>query len=64
MHGQGFDVVNSVEVRELLARGADRRREDPQHRSTPLGWAEFGRDEAIAPDGDYEACIVLLTTAG
>ena len=51
-------------VRELLARGADRRREDPQHHATPLGWAEFGRDEAIAPDGDYEACIRALTTAG
>ena len=31
---------------------------------TPLGWAEFGRDEAIAPDGDYEACIRALATAG
>ena len=51
-------------VRELLARGADRLREDPQHHSTPLGWAEFGRDEAIAPDGDYEACIRALATGG
>jgi ankyrin repeat protein len=51
-------------VRELLARGADRRREDPQHHATPLGWPEFGRDEAIAPDGDYEACIRMLATAG
>ena len=51
-------------VRELLARGADRRREDPQHHSTPLGWAEFGRDEAIEPDVDYAECISALATAG
>ena len=55
---------NADAVRELLARGADRRREDPQHHSTPLGWAEFGRDQAIAPDGDYEACIRALATDG
>jgi ankyrin repeat protein len=55
---------NVAGVRELLARGADRRREDPQHHATPLGWAEFGRDEEIAPDGDYEACLRALTTAG
>ena len=51
-------------VRELLARGADRRREDPQHHATPLGWAEFGRDEAIVPGGDYAGCISALATAG
>ena len=55
---------DAAAVRRLLARGADRRREDPQHHSTPLGWAEFGRDQAIAPDGDYEACIRALSTAG
>jgi ankyrin repeat protein len=55
---------DAAAVRELLARGADRRREDPQHHATPLGWAEFGRDEAIAPDGDYESCIRALATDG
>ena len=55
---------DAAAVRRLLARGADRRREDPQHHATPLGWAEFGRDQAIAPDGDYEACIRALSTAG
>jgi ankyrin repeat protein len=47
-------------VRELLARGADTRIEDPEHHSTPLGWAEFGREEAIEPGGDYEAVIRAL----
>ena len=55
---------DAAAVSALLARGADRRREDPQHHSTPLGWAEFGRDQAIAPDGDYEACIRALATDG
>jgi ankyrin repeat protein len=51
-------------VRDLLARGAATGIEDPVHHATPLAWAEFGRDEAIEPGGDYEACIRALATAG
>ena len=52
-------------VRELLARGAATGIEDPVHRATPLGWAEFGRDEQIEPGGDYEATVRALSlTAG
>ena len=52
---------HAATVRELLARGADTGIEDPEHHATPLGWAEFGRDVSIAPDGDYEAAIRALS---
>lgn len=34
-------------VRDLLARGADPARRDPEHDLTPLGWAEFRSQEAV-----------------
>jgi ankyrin repeat protein len=55
---------DAAAVHELLARGAVTGIEDTEHHSTPLGWAEFGRDQRIAPDGDYEASIRALATAG
>jgi ankyrin repeat protein len=37
---------------------------DPEHDSTPLGWAEFGRAMQLEPGGDYEACVAALVDAG
>ena len=52
---------HAATVRELLAHGADTGIEDPEHHATPLGWAEFGREVSIAPDGDFEAAIQALS---
>ena len=51
-------------VRELLRLGADTTIVDPEHESTPLGWAEFGRTMRLEPGGDYDACIAALVDAG
>lgn len=51
-------------VRELLARGADLARRDPEHNGTALGWACFGADYVHASDGDYESCVRALLEAG
>jgi ankyrin repeat protein len=51
-------------VVELVARGAATAIEDPVHHATPLGWAEFGRDQQIEPGGDYEATVRALSPTG
>jgi len=51
---------NAELVGELLDRGADRGVHDGEHDSTPLGWAEFGRDIQFEPAGDYDGCIRAL----
>lgn len=51
-------------VAELLRQGADFRLRDPEHRSTPLGWACFGADMQIAADGAYESTVRALLEAG
>ena len=35
-------------VRLLVSLGADPRREDPEHHSTPLGWAEHAGADEVA----------------
>jgi ankyrin repeat protein len=50
----------AVTVAALVAAGADRTIRDDEHDATPLGWAEYGREQAIEPGGDYDACIRAL----
>jgi ankyrin repeat protein len=52
---------DAAAVRELLAGDADTGIEDSEHHSTPLGWAEFGREMWIESDGDYETVIAALS---
>jgi ankyrin repeat protein len=47
-------------VRTLLATGADTTIRDTEHDSDALGWAEYGRQAGIEPDGDYDQCIRAL----
>jgi len=51
-------------ARMLLERGADFRRIDGEHHSTPMGWACFGADYVEEPDGEYEATVRALLHAG
>lgn len=55
---------NALLVHALLDAGADVNRRDPEHRSTPLGWAFFGADYFPESDGDYPACVRALLEAG
>lgn len=51
-------------VRELLRHGADFRIKDREHHSSPLGWACFGADMQIEPEGTYEDTVQALLEAG
>jgi ankyrin repeat protein len=55
---------NAALVRALLRHGADFGIVDPQHFSTPMGWACFGADFVREQDGDYAACVHALLDAG
>jgi ankyrin repeat protein len=48
-------------VKALLAAGADPTVRDPEHDSTPMGWAMFGADFVADPEGDYEATVRALS---
>lgn len=48
-------------VKALLAAGADTTVRDPEHDSTPMGWAMFGADFVADPNGDYEATVRALS---
>jgi ankyrin repeat protein len=51
-------------VRALLVADADFTITDPQHSSTPLGWAFFGADVVRDANGDYEGTVRALLEAG
>jgi ankyrin repeat protein len=51
-------------VRALLRYGPDLTIRDPEHRSTPLGWACFGADFFDGSAGDYEGCVRALLEGG
>ena len=52
-------------VERLLARGdVGIESRDPQHESTPLGWAAFGSVHRRAKEGDYVGVIDRLVAAG
>jgi ankyrin repeat protein len=52
-------------VRLLLAHGADPELRDANWNSTPLGWAEEGKErrETVAPDADWDKTILILRPA-
>jgi ankyrin repeat protein len=56
IHGHAETVL------ALLAAGADTTIRDAQHDSDTLGWARYGLQTGIEPDGDYEASIRALTS--
>jgi hypothetical protein len=52
-------------VERLLARGdIGIESRDPEHESTPLGWAAFGSVHRRAKEGDYVGVIDRLVAAG
>jgi len=52
-------------VERLLARGdVDIDSRDPEHRSTPLGWAAYGSVHRCATHGDYVGVVDRLIAAG
>ncbi|MGH7501797.1 MAG: ankyrin repeat domain-containing protein [Longimicrobiales bacterium] len=51
-------------VRDLLEHGADFNIRDPEHASSPMGWACFGADVVAEPGGDYADCVRALLEAG
>jgi ankyrin repeat protein len=51
-------------ARALLDAGADLGIRDPEHSSTPLGWACFGADFFKQSEGDYEGTVRALLDAG
>jgi ankyrin repeat protein len=51
-------------VRALLHHAPDLTIRDPEHRSTPLGWACFGADFFADSGGDHVGCVQALLEAG
>jgi ankyrin repeat protein len=51
-------------VERLLALGVAIDDVDPEHGSTPLGWAAFGSVQRCARRGDYVSVVERLVAAG
>ncbi len=51
-------------ARVLLRHGPDLELRDPEHNSTPLGWACFGADHVKEPGRDYPGTVRQLLDAG
>ncbi|HET9424535.1 MAG TPA: ankyrin repeat domain-containing protein [Gemmatimonadaceae bacterium] len=63
LHESAINGYHEV-VKALLAANAQLEVRDPEHDATPLGWAVFGADYVRNRDGDYEATIRALVSAG